>query len=251
MKVFSSLLYCFNNLIVQTFIFSLLFSLISTSPIEILNVEDAEAGYGHQMSGVPGSEVQGSVYWKAPEGDDISLTYSAGLEGYLAQGDHLPLSPEVPAAPEVVLPVMVDYTPEVAAARNAFMETFNEVKMKAAEEMVEVTERRRREADMEDTAVVVDMEDEKMAESPSVPLFAPLTVPHLTQGLQPWAGLLLPARTVGQYPQYPVFNTFPGLVWNTPALTPVQSLVPRVIGTEGLLPSQKLEGEDEPAALEF
>merc|ERR1712038_1345506 len=104
---------------------------------------------------------------------------------------------------------------------------------------------------LEDTAVVVDMEDEKMAESPSVPLFAPLAVPHLTQGLQPWAGLLLPARTVGQYPQYPVFNTFPGLVWNTPALTPVQSLVPRVIGTEGLLPSQKLEGEDEPAALEF
>merc|ERR1711994_446194 len=84
-------------------------------------------------------------------------------------------------------------TPEVAAARNAFMETFNEVKMKAAEEMVEVTERRRREADMEDTAVVVDMEDEKMAESPSVPLFAPLAVPHLTQGLQAWAGTPRPS----------------------------------------------------------
>merc|ERR1712218_702990 len=71
-----------NTSDMKTIIFSLLFSLVSTSPIEILNVEDAEAGYGHQMSGVPGSEVQGSVYWKAPEGDDISLTYSAGLEGY-------------------------------------------------------------------------------------------------------------------------------------------------------------------------
>merc|ERR1712045_178441 len=126
---------------------TILFSLISTSPIEILNVEDVEAGYGHQMSGVPGEEVEGSVYWRAPEGDDISLTYTAGLQGYLAEGDHLPLSPDVPAAPEVVLPVMVDYTPEVAAARNAFMETFNEAKMKAAEEMVEVVERRRRQAE--------------------------------------------------------------------------------------------------------
>merc|ERR1711863_240067 len=147
----------------KTIIFSLLFSLISTSPIEILNVEDAEAGYGQQMSGVPGSEVEGSMYWRAPEGDDIKLSYTAGLSGYLAQGDHLPLSPEIPAAPEAVLPVMVDYTPEVAAARDAFMETFDEAKMKAEEEMVEVVERRRRGADME------DMEDDKMADSASLP----------------------------------------------------------------------------------
>merc|ERR550539_1252566 len=156
----------------KTIIFSLLFSLISTSPIEILNVEDAEAGYGHQMSGVPGSEVEGSVYWRAPEGDDISLTYTAGLQGYLAQGDHLPLSPEIPATPEMVLPVMVDYTAEVAAARDAFMETFNEAKMKAEEEMVEMVERRRREA--EDSVV---MEDDQiaMADSSSVPAFSPIT----------------------------------------------------------------------------
>ena len=215
-------------------------------------MEDAEAGYGHQMSGVPGSEVEGSVYWRAPEGDDISLTYTAGLQGYLAQGDHLPLSPEVPATPEVVLPVMVGYTAEVAAARDAFMETFNEAKMKAEEEMVEVVERRRREA---------DMENEKMADSP-VPMLAPLTyqVPHLFHPLaQPLTHLTYPmyhqvptvTRTVGQMPQYPVFN-YPGLVWTgAPGLNTVQSLVPRVIASEGLLPSQKLEGEDEPAALEF
>merc|ERR1711936_1485278 len=98
-----------------------------------------------------------------------------------------------------------------------------------------------------------------MADSPSVPLtyqvplIQPLThLTHLTQPLtQPLTHLsypmYMPSRTVGQYP---VFN-YPGLVWSTPGLNTVQSLVPRVIGTEGHLPSQKLEGEDEPAALEF
>ena len=104
-----------------------------------------EAGYGHVMSGVPGNEVEGSFYWKAPEGDDISLTYTAGAEGYMAEGEHLPVSPEVPLAPEMALPVMVDFTPEVAAARSSFMEKFNEAKMKA--EVAE--ERRRREAEDE------------------------------------------------------------------------------------------------------
>merc|ERR1712037_578783 len=163
------------------------------------------------------------------------------MGGYLAEGDHLPLSPEIPAAPQMVLPVMVDYTAEVAAARDAFMETFNEAKMKAEEEMVEVVERRRREA--EDSVV---MEDDQiaMADSSSVPVMSPITYQA-----QP---LYVPTRTVGQYqyPQYPVFN-YPGLVWSTPGLNTVQNLVPRVIATEGSLPSQKLEGEDEPAALEF
>merc|ERR1712037_619510 len=180
------------------------------------------------------------------------------MGGYLAEGDHLPLSPEIPAAPQMVLPVMVDYTAEVAAARDAFMETFNEAKMKAEEEMVEVEERRRREA--EDSVV---MEDDQiaMADSSSVPVMSPITyqvqpLTHLTHLTQPLTHLTqplyVPTRTVGQYqyPQYPVFN-YPGLVWSTPGLNTVQNLVPRVIATEGSLPSQKLEGEDEPAALEF
>merc|ERR1712183_983147 len=100
-----------------------------------------------------------------------------------------------------------------------------------------------------------------MADSSSVPVLPPLTyqvqpliqpLTHLTQPLtQPLTHLsyplYMPTRTVGQYP---VFN-YPGLVWSTPGLNTVQSLVPRLIGTEGHLPSQKLEGEDEPAALEF
>merc|ERR1719264_269771 len=127
--------------------------------------------------------------------------------------------------------------------------------------MVEVVERRRREA--EDSVV---MEDDQiaMADSSSVPAFSPINyqvqpLTHLTHLTQPLTHLTplahpiyVPTRTVGQYqyPQYPVFN-YPGLVWSTPGLSNVQSLVPRVIATEGSLPSQKLEGEDEPAALEF
>ena len=82
--------------------------------------------------------MEGSFFWRAPEGDDISLVYTAGEAGYLAEGDHLPVSPEVPAAPEMVLPMMVDFTPEVAAARSSFLEKFNEAKMKAEEEAVKL-----------------------------------------------------------------------------------------------------------------
>merc|ERR1712062_659110 len=57
MGVWTELLNCAQP-DMKTIVFSLLFSLVSTSPFEILNVEDAEAGYGHQMSGVPGSEVE-------------------------------------------------------------------------------------------------------------------------------------------------------------------------------------------------
>merc|ERR1712037_1002544 len=70
---------------------------------------------------------------------------------------------------------------------DAFMETFNEAKMKAEEEMVEVVERRRREA--EDSVV---MEDDQiaMADSSSVPVMSPITylaqpLTHLTHLTQP------------------------------------------------------------------
>merc|ERR1711974_194798 len=183
-------------------------------------------------SGVAGSEVEGSMYWRAPEGDDIRLTYTAGLSGYLAEGDHLPLSPEIPAVPEVVLPVMVDYTPEVAAARDAFMETFNEAKMKAEEEMVE---RRRRDVDMDDTEndkVAVLTPFSHLYNVPHLPLThtlthtltQPQTQPQTQPLFQPLTSVYVPTRTVGQYqyPQYPVFN-YPGLVWSYPGQ--VQGLV--------------------------
>merc|ERR1719333_2035412 len=147
----------------------------AASPIEILEVEDLEAGYGHQQSGVPGQEVEGSFYWKAPEGDEVALTYTAGEAGYLAEGAALPLSPAVPEAPAVELPVMVDLTPEVAEARDAFMATFEEVKMRAeameAEpepEAVEAMERRRRDTEEAMVMEAAEMEDQVAMEDMAV-----------------------------------------------------------------------------------
>merc|ERR1719278_168338 len=149
----------------------------AASPIEILKVEDAEAGYGHQQAGVPGQEVEGSFYWKAPEGDEVALTYTAGEAGYLAEGAALPLSPAVPEAPAVELPVMVDLTPEVAEARDAFMATFEEVKMRAeameaeAEpepEAVEAVERRRRDTEEAMVMEAAEMEDQVAMEDMAV-----------------------------------------------------------------------------------
>merc|ERR1719436_1872963 len=147
----------------------------AASPIEILKVEDAEAGYGHQQSGVPGQEVEGSFYWKAPEGDEVALTYTAGEAGYLAEGAALPLSPAVPEAPTVELPVMVALTPEVAEARDAFMATFEEVKMRAeameAEpepEAVEAMERRRRDTEEAMVMEAAEMEDQVAMEDMAV-----------------------------------------------------------------------------------
>jgi len=149
----------------------------AASPIEILKVEDAEAGYGHQQAGVPGQEVEGSFYWKAPEGDEVALTYTAGEAGYLAEGAALPLSPAVPEAPAVELPVMVDLTPEVAEARDAFMATFEEVKMRAeameaeAEpepEAVESMERRRRDTEEAMVMEAAEMEDQVAMEDMAV-----------------------------------------------------------------------------------
>merc|ERR1719333_656281 len=147
----------------------------AASPIEILEVEDLEAGYGHQQSGVPGQEVEGSFYWKAPEGDEVALTYTAGEAGYLAEGAALPLSPAVPEAPAVELPVMVALTPEVAEARDAFMATFEEVKMRAeameAEpepEAVEAMERRRRDTEEAMVMEAAEMEDQVAMEDMAV-----------------------------------------------------------------------------------
>jgi len=108
------------------------------------------------MTGVPGESVQGSYHWSAPDtGDRLELVYSAGEQGYVAEADHLPVSPAVPVAPKMVMPVMVEHTPEVVEAREAFMKYFQEAKMRAEEanmkqveaNAVEAVERRRRAAD--------------------------------------------------------------------------------------------------------
>ena len=73
---------------------------------------------------------------QAPEGDAIRLVYTADMDGYVATGEHLPVSP--------------DLTPEVMEARAAFMDKFDEAKAQAMEEEImeeEASERRRRDAD--------------------------------------------------------------------------------------------------------
>merc|ERR1712020_714847 len=101
---------------------ALLAASVASSPIEILNYKDEEAGHGQVMSGVPGEAVMGEFHWKAPEGDAIRLVYTADMDGYVATGEHLPVSP--------------DLTPEVMEARAAFMDKFDEAKAQAMEEEI-------------------------------------------------------------------------------------------------------------------
>merc|ERR1712029_663031 len=198
---------------------------VACSPVEIINYSDEEAGHGHMMEGVPGIEVEGSYYWKAPEGDNIKLVYTAGEEGYVATGDHLPVSPDAPEAPMMVLPVMPELTPEVAEARSSFMQVFDEIKMKNVEEAAEVVE----------DAVVMEKRDADAD---------PLLVQY--QKTLPLYRTYAPA-----YPAYyPGLSYYPGLVTNPSlgssftGLTGVVQPAPSMESMEpsgGVLPSETLE----------
>ncbi|XP_054256867.1 pupal cuticle protein 36-like [Macrosteles quadrilineatus] len=48
----------------------------------------------------PGSEVQGSFSYEGPDGKLITITYTAGANGFVAMGDHLPTAPPIP--PEIL-----------------------------------------------------------------------------------------------------------------------------------------------------
>ena len=119
---------------------ALLAASVASSPIEILSYQDAEAGHGQVMSGTPGEAVMGEFHWKAcchdlhtfndykisvqaPEGDAIRVVYTADMDGYVATGEHLPVSPEL--------------TPEVMEARAAFMDKFDEAKTRALDMAIE------------------------------------------------------------------------------------------------------------------
>ena len=64
-----------------------------------------------------------NIFVQAPEGDAIRLVYTADMGGYVATGEHLPVSPEL--------------TPEVMEARAAFMEKFDEEKARAVDMAIE------------------------------------------------------------------------------------------------------------------
>merc|ERR1712004_945816 len=121
-----------------------LVSLAIAVPVEILSYSAAEEKHDHKMEGVPGEAVMGEFSFQAPDtGDAVyKLTYTADMDGFQAMGDHLPVSVIMDPVPEVELPAMVDYTPEVAAARADFLKVQEGIMAKhaAEENMVEMEE---------------------------------------------------------------------------------------------------------------
>merc|ERR1712107_924707 len=249
---------------------------VACSPVEIINYSDEEAGHGHMMEGVPGLEVEGSYYWKAPD---------------------------VPEAPMMVLPVMPELTPEVAEARSSFMQVFDEIKMKNVEEAAEVVEdavvMEKRDADADPLLVqyqqtlplyrtyapayphyfvypvqqkvmpVMDAEDEMMDDQKETEMmedvvrkeeqlptqsYNPLTSYYPVY--QPVYHPLMRQQVSLRAPSYPSY--YPGLVTNPSlgssftGLTGVVQPAPSMESMEpsgGVLPSETLEGEDESASL--
>merc|ERR1712126_371631 len=129
-----------TNMILATTLLCL-FPLSLASPIEILSytADDSSQSHSHTMEGIPGKEVSGNFHFETPDTENVfHLSYTADDQGFQAVGDHLPVS------------VMVDYTEEVAAARENFLKTQEEVKSWST---AEVTERRRREAEADPVVI--------------------------------------------------------------------------------------------------
>merc|ERR1712107_730588 len=211
-----------------------LVSLAIAVPVEILSYSAAEEKHDHKMEGVPGEAVMGEFSFQAPDtGDAVyKLTYTADMDGFQAMGDHLPVSVIMDPVPEVELPAMVDYTPEVAAARADFLKVQEEIMAKhaAEENMVEMeeTERERRDAE----PVVV----------PTHTNVLPTTYHHLAGAYPVYYNnpyLTSPIHQVRapvvSQPVYTVANNFP-----------VYRILPQV-ATD--VSATIAEGDDEPAAL--
>merc|ERR1712088_22887 len=214
----------------------LLLPLATAVPIKIISYSATEEKHNHEMEGVPGEAVMGEFSFKAPDtGDAVyKLTYTADMDGFQAMGDHLPVSVIMDPVPEVELPTMVDYTPEVAAARADFLKVQEEIMAKhaAEENMVEMEEtemeRKRREAE----PVVV----------PTHTNLLPTTHHHL-------AGAY-PVYYNNPYLTYPIHQVRAPIV-SQPVYTvannfPVYRILPQV-ATD--VSATIAEGDDEPAAL--
>merc|ERR1712037_866549 len=127
----------------------LLLPLATAVPIKIISYSATEEKHNHEMEGVPGEAVKGEFSFKAPDtGDAVyKLTYTADMDGFQAMGDHLPVSVIMDPVPEPELPQMVDYTPEVAAARAEFLSVQEEIMARHAAEDAENMRRKRRDAE--------------------------------------------------------------------------------------------------------
>merc|ERR550534_233048 len=210
----------------------LLLPLATAVPVKIISYSATEEHvHNHEMEGVPGEAVMGEFSFQAPDtGDAVyKLTYTADMDGFQAMGDHLPVPVIMDPVPEVELPAMVDYTPEVAAARADFLKVQEEIMAKhtAEENMVEM-ERKKRDAE----PVVV----------PTHTNLLPTTYHHL-------AGAY-PVYYSNPYLTYPIHQVRAPIV-SQPVYTvannfPVYRILPQV-ATD--VSATIAEGDDEPAAL--
>jgi len=183
----------------------------------IISYEDKEAGHGHVQTGVAGENVEGSLFYKVPEGETVHLTYKADHNGFVAAGDHLPVAPEPLPVEALVHPVMVENTPEVADAREMFEATFKEVQMRNAaieETMMESVD------NAIDTAIVEVIEERRRRDAEPVVIPEPEPSTYMIPGPQPSTYMLphqpsiLPYQYNMHYqpyaPTYPhVYYTYP------------------------------------------
>merc|ERR1712055_607157 len=201
----------------------------------IINYEDKEAGHGHMQKGVAGEKVEGTLFYRVPEGDTMHLTYMADENGFVAAGDHLPVAPEPLAVEEPVIPVMVQITPEVAEARDQFAATFKEVEMRNAaleDEMMETVD------NAVDAAVeeVIAQRKRRDADPVVVPEPEPMTY---TLPYQPISYHYQPLS----YNYQPYAHAYPYLPYLS--YPPAQPLAAKILDTEG---AEDMEAVDEAAA---
>merc|ERR1711962_43554 len=233
-----------TNMILTTTVLCLL-PLSLPSPIEILSytADDSSQSHSHTMEGIPGKEVSGNFHFETPDTENVfHLSYTADDQGFQAVGDHLPVSVKVP---EVELPVIVDYTEEVAAARENFLKTQEEVKSWST---AEVTERRRREAEADPVVIPASngavLYPSVAASSLPAPGFYPLgssqpVSPVYHPVYRGYPTHYIPTQTIvtGQAPivQRHLYLPYPSLGLIPQKQSPVESTIQ--------------EGEEEPAAL--
>merc|ERR1711934_409127 len=223
----------------------ILLPLATAVPIKIISYSATEEKHNHEMQGVPGEAVTGEFSFKAPDtGDAVyKLTYTADMDGFQAMGDHLPVSVIMDPVPEPELPAMVDYTPEVAAARAEFLRAQEEIMARHAAEDAENM--------MDDEVVVEDMRRKRRdAEPVVIPTHAnvlPTTYHHLA-GAYP----IYQASVYNPYLTYPLHQVRAPII-SQPLYTaaggssyPIYRIIPQV-ATD--VSASIEEGVDEPAAL--
>merc|ERR1712117_512175 len=197
-----------------------LVSLAIAVPVEILSYSAAEEKHDHKMEGVPGEAVMGEFSFQAPDtGDAVyKLTYTADMDGFQAMGDHLPVSVIMDPVPEPELPQMVDYTPEVAAARAEFLSVQEEIMAQHAAEDAE---------NMVDEEVPAGVEDMRRKRRDAEPVVIPTHANVLPTTYHHLAGA------------YPIYQAS---VYNPYLSYPLHQVATDVSATVE-------EGDDEPAAL--